>query len=164
MRNILKKGMVTTMTIALPMGGVIASSQNAQAAAKLRKADFKFTGKYKSNMNTIITLSSDWGFQCVNTIDEKQPKKCIKTKRGIILNSTKKKVLSKYGKTSVKKLSKKTTFYKAYKKDVGGAGFKLIKENKCAVYKFKSGSNKYQLYFFFDKKNKVNAIVASKNC
>ena len=54
MRNILKKGMVTTMTIALLMGGVIASSQNAQAAVKLRKADFKFTGKYKSNMNTII--------------------------------------------------------------------------------------------------------------
>ena len=64
----------------------------------------------------------------------------------------------------VKKLSKKTRFYKAYKRDVGGAGFKLIQNNKCAIYKFKSGSNKYQLYFFFDKKNKVNAIVAGKNC
>ncbi len=164
MRNILKRVVAAIMTIALLMGGAIVSSQNAQAAGKLGKADFKFTGKYKSNMNTIITLSSDWGFQCVNTIDEKQPKKCIKTKRGIILNSTKKKVISKYGKTSVKKLSKKTRLYKAYKKDVGGAGFKLIKNNKCAIYKFKSGSSKYQLYFFFDKKNKVNAIVAGKNC
>lgn len=167
MRNTLKKMMVVVMAFALLVGALAVPSQTAQAASKLTKADFKFTGMYKSGLNKILKSSYDWDFNFANIVDEDAPKKCIKTKRGITLTATKKHVFKKYGNVSVKKLGKKTNLYKRCKKGECGVNsetFKLVKKDKCAVYQYKSGSDKYQLHFFFSSKNTVDMIIVSKNC
>lgn len=163
MKNILKKVMAGAMALAL-LAGALSVPPSAQAASKLAKADFNFTGSYKSNMNAIIKSKSAWTFYAVDTINEKSPKKCVKTKRGITLTSTKKQVFKKYGKASVKKLGKQTKLFKQFKKNASAQSLKLVEKDKCAVYQYKSGSDKYQLHFFFDSKNKVEVIMVSKNC
>lgn len=170
MKNTLKKVMVTVLAFALLVGAFAVPGQSALAAKKqsepkpLTKADFKFTGAYKSLANEVIKSGYDWHCRYINSIDEEEPEKCIKTKRGITLNSTKKQVLKKYGKTSLKKLGKKTKLYKENKKIMDSQEFKMIKKDKYAVYDYKSGSDTYYLYFFFNKDNKVELIIISKNC
>lgn len=163
MKNILKKVMAGAMALAL-LAGVLSVSPQIQAASKLAKADFNFTGSYKSNMNAIIKSKAAWTFYAVDTINEKSPKKCVKTKRGITLTSTKKQVFKKYGKASVKKLGRQTKLYKQFKKKASAQSLKVVEKDKCAVYQYKSGSDKYQLHFFFDSKNKVEMIMVNKNC
>lgn len=177
MKNKLKKVMVSVLTFALLLGVVAVPSQQAQAKAKeLTKADFKFTGKYASDCNSIIKSRDGWKYAYANTVGEKAPKKCIKTKRGITLTATKKQVFEKYGKVAVKKLAKSSTLFKDLKEDLKAskASYNMIKNEKYAVYSYEkhgSGSarrkatilNTYKLYFFFDKKDKVNTIIVSKD-
>lgn len=167
MKQRLKQVLAAVLIMSLAFGvALVAPGITAQAASKkLTKADFKFKGKYKSILNEVIETPKQWGWAYSNIIDEKNPKKCIKTNRGITLTSTKKQVFKKYGKVSLKKLDTKSKLYKRMKKsDVDYDGLKLFKNSKCAAYTYKSGSNTYQLYFFFDEDNKVNCILACKNC
>lgn len=164
MKNTFKKVMGTLMAVALLVGVLAVPTQKAQAASKLTKADFKFTGMYKSDVNEVFTTSYDWRYQLVNTIEESKPKKCIKTKRGIVLTSTKAQVFKKYGKVKLKKLGKNSALYKKYKKNGIKNCFDLFKNEKCATYSYKSGSDTFKLYFFFDKKEKINTIIVTKNC
>lgn len=167
MKNMLKKVMVVVMAFTLLVGATAVPTQNAQAASEMKKADFKFTGKYKSNMNAAIKrtygVAYDIGYSYVNTNNEKAPKKCIKTKRGITLNSTKEQVFKKYGEVTLEKLKKSSPIYKGLKKDDKNA-FNLIKNEQFAVYSYQYGYTGCDLFFFFDKKGKVNTIVAGKNC
>ena len=164
MKNTLKKTMVIVMAFTLLIGAFAMPTQRAQAASKLTKADFKFTGMYKSLFNTVIEETTGWRYYMSNTIGEDAPKKCIKTKRGITLTSTKQQVFKKYGKTSVKKLGKNTILYEQCETELSAESFQLVQNDKCAMYQYSSGSNKYRLYFFFDTENKVEAIVVSRNC
>lgn len=177
MKNKLKKVMVSVLTFALLLGVVAVPSQQAQAKAKeLTEADFKFTGKYASDFNPIIKHKNGRSYSLTNTVGEKALKKCIKTKRGITLTATKKQVFEKYGKVTVKKLAKSSTLFKDVKEDwkASKATYNMIKNQKYAVYSYEkhgSGSarrkatilNTYKLYFFFDKKDKVDTIIVSQD-
>lgn len=161
----MKQGLKRVLTVLLIMSLSFGVALTTQAAGKkLTKEDFKFTGKYKSILNEVITRPEPWGFAYANNIDEKKPTKCIKTNRGITLTSTKKQVFKKYGKVSLKKLDTKSKLYKRLKTSVSSDGLKLMRKSKYAAYTYKSGSNTYQLYFFFDTNNKVNCILVCKNC
>ena len=166
MKDRKKKAVAVLLMMAVLLGAVQTTQGVAvQAASKLTKEDFKFTGKYKSEFNEVI--KGNRGFVLCTSRGEKNPKKCFKTKRGITLTSTKNQVFKKYGKVSAKKLGEKTEIYKELKKYVKISSWKkdfnLIKNEKCAAYTYESESDTFTLRFFFDKKNKVNAIIVSCN-
>lgn len=125
MKNTLKKVMVAVMAFALLVGAVSVPTQQAQAASKLTKADFKFTGMYKSSANKVIKKSrkkgSEYFLSCIDITGESAPKKCIKTKRGITLGSTKASVLKKYGKDTYA-----TTFARTGQVENGGGFYGRI--------------------------------------
>lgn len=161
--------MVTVGAFALMAGLIWMPSQSAQAASALKKSDFKFTGKYQSGMNAIINSKKAWQYHVVNTINEKSPKKCIRTKRGITLGSTKASVLKKYGKTEPGTFKSSGAvesggFYDLMKKSMEKNTFKLIDKEKILQYWYYDGkkNTNYTIIFCFDKKNKVNSIIATK--
>lgn len=171
MKNTLKKVMVCIMAFALLVGAVSAPAQQAQAASKLTKADFKFTGKYKSNFNKVIKLpKSKYYAVYANTLGEKAPKKCIKTKRGITLGSTKAQVQKKYGKNTYATkfkwepaaVEKGYGFYWLIKKGMDKKAFNMVKNKTILQYTYEKNDNMYTLIFVFDKKNKVNTIIATE--
>lgn len=164
MKDRKKKAVAVLLIMAVLFGTVQVTQKVAvQAASKLTKEDFKFTGKYKYELNEVI--KGKRGYVLCTKSGEKNPKKCIKTKRGITLTSTKNQVFKKYGKASVKKLGEKTEIYKKLKQwaKAGDDDSKMIMNEKCAAYTYESDSDTFTLRFFFNKKNKVNAIIASYN-
>lgn len=164
MKDRKKKAVAVLLIMAVLFGTVQVTQKVAvQAASKLTKEDFKFTGKYKYELNEVI--KGKRGYVLCTKSGEKNPKKCIKTKRGITLTSTKNQVFKKYGKVSVKKLEKKTEIYENLKNlyNKFKKNFNVIKNEKCAIYTYESESDTFNIRFFFDKKNKVNAILVSYN-
>lgn len=133
MKNTLKKVMGKILIITLLVGIMSASTQIVQAASKLTEADFEFTGNDKSHMNGIIDIDDQFVWRSIILDGDKNPKKSIKTNRGITLTSTKKQVFNKYGKVLLEKVGKETLLYESMiftTKDQR----KIVKNEKCAVY------------------------------
>lgn len=172
MRNKLKKVLVVVMAFALLFGVVGVPAQSVQAASKLKKTDFKFTvknKKYRKGMNNIIKYDDvhGWSYYYLGTSgDYEKEKGRIKTKRGIILGDTKKKVFKKYGKVSLKHLNgtfdgKRHLYHSLFTYD--SETFDSLSNSKFAGYKYKKNGNTYRLLFFFDDDDRVKCILASAN-
>lgn len=165
MQNILKKTIkILTVLILLTSVSLSVLTVPAQAAAKLNKSDLKFTGRYKDNMNSVAKVQDASYMASSDISGEKTPKKCIKTKRGITLTSTKQQVFKKYGKVSLKKIKKTSELYYICENNMGDESLAIVEKEKCAIYTYKSGSNTFNLHFFFSKEDKVDCIIISKNC
>ena len=136
MKQTMKKLMAVLLVMTLAIG-VAQTTQGtmAQAASKkLAKADFKFTGTAKETMNTVMYNSkkSRCAWAGWDIREEKAPQKCVKTKRGITLLSTKEQVFSKYGEADLRKFSQQPLY--DYLKKNYKSGWKFIKGKKYASY------------------------------
>lgn len=156
----LKTLLATLLMIALVLP-VCCNFNTADAAAKLSKKDFKFGGNAGENFYA-VSAQYGWRWNGWGDLGESQPKKLVKTKRGIRLLDSKKKVFKAYGKVTLKK-SKKDNVYKEVVKQADAGVKKQLNTCKYAEYSMKKGGDTYAIRFFFDNKDKVRIIIVLKN-
>lgn len=151
----------------------------ASAAEKMGKKDFIFTGtdfdgKYNfiEDIEELGYIGQDgWGlkYHVYNKETDKSKKGCIKTNRDIVLGSTMKSVTKAYGDVKASKIKKDETIYKLLLDQSNDNLTKTMKSSVTYIdytYTY-TDSNKYKnklaIRFYFDKDDKVNAIVYYNN-
>ena len=163
----MKKLMLTAILV-LTM--VLAGAQSVFAAAPLAKSDF--TKSYGKNKVNFIKMSSEYDayyYYTVTTMGNKKeaPKKLFTTKRGITFNSSRKKIVSKYGAAELKKtdLANDVIFQDIRKSEGDNSSYvKLFKKMKWYMeYSYRRNKTDYLLRFYLDRNKKVKVIMYVKD-
>lgn len=161
MKNTLKKVTMTVLAFALLVGALSVPAQQAQASAKeLTKNDVT---KIKAKKGTVNPLKKYKKYTYAGAFYTKNNKNFKGTLRGIKINSTLKQVKKKYGKDIyLNDITKNTPVAKAEKQVL--KKMKVSGATKCCNLGISDNkSNFLQLTIYFNKGNKVKAVVIGKN-
>lgn len=154
MKNTLKKVMVAVMAFALLAGVVTVPVQSAQAAKSLAKKDVT---KIKAKKGNVSPLAKYKKHHYAVAFYKKNNKNFKGTLRGIKINSTAKQVTKKYGsEVSIQKIQ--NTYEKQLLKKMKISGV----TKKCDL-NVMNGDTYNSLVIYFNKKNKVKAVLVAKN-
>ncbi len=162
MRKMWKKTVAVVLAVGMLLG-VSGTTKTAEAAKKLGKKDFTYYTALNDEleMMKVNWLPLNFHSNLWTAKERKTPmgtkvklEEVVKTKRGIVLGSSKAKVLKAYGKTKVQKTDAKKTKAITCLAFENVSGTCLRQTKSYVSYKYK----KNMIYFFFDKSNKVNII------
>lgn len=143
------KGVKKGSTVVDAKIGTAVFSCNVTVVSKMVKKDFgKFNGE--NFVAYCQRKGYNYGYAWVGQWKGRAKKKS--TYRGIKIGASLSKVQKKYGEVTLKKCTKKDPFTKT-------KGLKKSKVKKYTDMKY----GKYRIRFYFDKKNKVAAIIYSCN-
>ena len=163
MKNTLKKVMVVLMAFTLLFGASAVPAQQAQASVKkLTKNDVTKIKAKKGNVNPLAKYKK---YTFAAAFYTKNNKNFKGTLRGIKINSTLKQVKKKYGNdislgtyALTGKSPVLTTEKQLLKK------MKISGATKCCRLSMSDNKNNYlELTIYFNKSNKVKAVVIGKN-
>ncbi len=155
-----------TMTLFLLIALLLIPTQSVSAASKLKRKDFsKMYGRYGVNFMQ-ESYGEDSYFCYANMIDETgNPKNVLKTYRGVTLGDTRKTVVKKYGKASLKKVKCKSDnlYYGLFDIEHDRSAYLLRKLYRYADYFYMRNEDEYRIRFYYDKKGIVQTIAFFKN-